>query len=526
MASVTPSLQVSFCLSLLVVGVVLLLHKLLSALLWTPLRIQRVLGDQGIRGPPYRVLVGNFPDLSALSKAARASPMPHTNHHITPRILPHYTAWSAQYGSPFLYWLGCQPRLTVPNPEHCKEVLSNKFGHYPKPEGRPHLKDLLANGLVTLEGEKWTQHRRIVSPAFFLEKLKAMTPTIANLASDMLDTWQSQLQEAGDHKEINAHEDFKTLTADIIAHTAFGSSYAEGKQVFELQYEQQKLFGKLASSVYIPGSRFLPTTTNRHRWRLTKQITTTLEEIIHKRLGSSKAGKNDLYGNDLLGLMMMSAYREESQVSQKNLKMSLQEIIDECKTFFFAGHETTSSLLTWTVMLLAIHSEWQERAREEVLNLFGTHHPDAEALNQLKVVGMILYESLRLYPPAIGVFREASKDMKLGDTLIPGGTTFLVPILPLHVDPAFWGPNAHDFDPQRFEDGVLKACKHPMAYLPFSTGPRNCVGQNFAMMEAKIVICMVLQRFRFHLSPGYKHAPTVVLTLQPEHGMQIILETC
>eukprot|EP00250_Pteridium_aquilinum_P003382 c13695_g1_i1 orf=197-1762(+) len=509
--------------ALLVLLLVALLHKVLSALVWRPLYIQKSLRSQGIRGPPYKFLFGNLKEFSALTKAARASPMPHITHNILPRVMPHYTAWAAQYGVPLLYSLGYKPRITIPDPELCKEILTNKFGHFQKPGVRLELEDLVGKGLVVLEGEKWAQHRRVVNPAFFMEKLKEMVPTIANLANGMLEKWQSQLQEAGECKEMDACEEFKTLTADIIAHTAFGSSYAEGKQVFKLQYEQQLLFTKLGGLVYIPGSRFIPTPKNRFRWSINNQIKRTLEEIIQKRLSSSSECRKDMYGSDLLGLML-SAYREEVQGNQRNSKMSLQEIIAECKTFFFAGHETTSSLLTWTIMLLAIHSEWQERAREEVFHLFGTGPPNADSLNHLKIVGMILYESLRLYPPAVGVFREAAKDTNLGDLSIPGGTSIFVPILPLHVDPKLWGPDALEFDPQRFGDGVLKACKHSLAFLPFGSGPRICVGQNFAIMEAKIVLCMILQRFRFRLSPAYKHAPTIVLTLQPEHGMQIILE--
>lgn len=509
-----------------ILSVVLLatiLLKALFVLLWKPLRIQKALAAQGIRGPPYRPFVGNLQEFSKLTKAARASPMPCISHDITPRIIPHYTAWSAQYGKLLVYWLGTKARIFVPDPELCKELLTKKFGQFRKPQLRVELADLLANGLVALEGEKWAQHRRIVSPAFFLDKLKAMVPTIVDLSNGMMDKWQSQLQ-GGNCNEIEAFEEFKTLTADIIAHTAFGSSYAEGKQVFKLQYEQEALFAKLGASIYIPGSRFIPTPTNRYRWRLNSEIKTILEEIIQKRLvASSSECRKDMYGNDLLGLML-SAYRDELQGNQTNKKMSLQEIIDECKTFFFAGHETTSSLLTWTVMLLAINSEWQEQAREEVLRLLGTRHADADSLGHFKIIGMILHEALRLYPPATAVLREARKDTMLGNISIPGGVAFFVPILPLHVDPRFWGPDALEFKPQRFVDGVLSACKNPLAYLPFGNGPRICVGQNFAIMEAKIVLCTILQRFRFCLSPGYTHAPTTVLTLRPEHGMQILLE--
>ncbi|KAI5056430.1 hypothetical protein GOP47_0028248 [Adiantum capillus-veneris] len=509
---------------LLLVVALLLLHKAFSVYVWRPLRLQKFFKAQGIRGPPYHIPFGNYEEFSALNKAARASPMPHITHDIAPRLFPYHSHCTTQYDIPYVYWLGPKPRLMLVDPELCKEMLSNKFGHYPKPSPVLQLQDLFAKGLVTLEGEKWAQHRRIVSPAFFSEKLKRMVPTIASLTSTMLEKWREMSESSSLCKEINACKEFRALTADIIAHTAFGSSYVEGKQVFLLQYEQQALFLKFGSLPYIPGYRFLPTATNRSRWRLRKQISSILEQIIKRRLSLANESESDAFGSDLLGLML-SALKEESQGNQKNLiTMSLQEIIDECKTFFFAGHETTSSLLTWAVMLLAIHPEWQERAREEALSQFGSGDPDADSLNQLKLIGMILHEVLRLYPPAIGLLRETNKDVKLGGISIPGGTSIFAPILVLHVDPKLWGEDALEFNPLRFEGGVSKACKHPSAFLPFGVGPRICVGQNFALMEAKIALCMILQKFQFQISTAYRHAPRVVLTLQPEHGMQILLD--
>ncbi|MCO5604056.1 hypothetical protein L7F22_058213 [Adiantum nelumboides] len=155
-------------------------------------------------------------------------------------------------GKPFLFWLGWNARLTLVDPELCKEVLSNKFGQYSKPSLPIQRQDLFAKGLVTLDGEKWAQHRRIVNPAFFSDKLKVKS---RNLASVMLEKWKSE-SENSTNKEIDVCKEFQALTADIISHTAFGSSYAEGKQVFLLQYEQQVLFLKLADSVLIPGAWF------------------------------------------------------------------------------------------------------------------------------------------------------------------------------------------------------------------------------------------------------------------------------
>ena len=137
---------------------------------------------------------------------------------------------------------------------------------------------------------------------------------------------------------------------------------------------------------------------------------------------------------------------------------------------------------------------------------------------------MIINETLRLYPPAVGTLRQAVKPVKLGKLSIPGGTKLFISILGMHHDPAFWGKDANEFNPGRFSEGIAKAAKHPFAYLPFGTGPRICVGQNFAVMEAKVVLAMVLQRFSFVTSPSYAHAPALAITMKPQHGAQVILK--
>lgn len=138
---------------------------------------------------------------------------------------------------------------------------------------------------------------------------------------------------------------------------------------------------------------------------------------------------------------------------------------------------------------------------------------------------MILNEALRLYPPAVVMLRQAVKSVKLGRLSIPAGTQLILPILVTHHDPALWGNDANEFNPGRFSEGIAKAARHPFAFLPFGSGPRICVGQNLALMEAKVVLAMVLQRFSFVTSPSYAHAPAVTFTLQPLHGAQVILES-
>eukprot|EP01018_Ginkgo_biloba_P037355 Gb_13160 [translate_table: standard] len=506
--------------SAVISALVLFLLKLATVVRWKPLQIKSYFERQGIRGPPYRLLYGNALDIVQMTKQANATPMP-LSHHIIPRVLPHYHQWTKTYGRDFLYWFGPKARLNVPEPELIKEILSSKFGNYEKLPSNPLSRQLVGQGLVGLKGQKWTQHRRIISPAFRMELLKSMIPTIVESSANMLEEWSKSVSSG--NEEIEVHKELRDLTADVIARTAFGSSYAKGKHIFNMQSQQMLLASALFRSVYIPGFRFLPTKKNRQRWKLEKEIRMGIRQLIEGREKAIGAEKSSSYGSDLLGLMM-STNKEQVGGSQEDLSMTLDEIIDECKTFYFAGHETSSNLLTWAMILLGMHQDWQERGRREVMEVCGKDvYPDADTVNRLKIVGMILNEALRLYPPAVMLYRQTNKSVKLGKLTIPAGMQFVLPVLAIHHDPAFWGEDASEFNPERFAEGIAKAVKHPMAFMPFGAGPRICIGQNFALLEAKVVLAMILQRFSFSLSPSYAHAPVLMVTLRPQHGAQIIL---
>lgn len=236
---------------------------------------------------------------------------------------------------------------------------------------------------------------------------------------------------------------------------------------------------------------------------LENKLKNTLSRIIQCRVASKESG----FGNDLLGVMLEACFTKEQGGKKGEQILSVDEIIDECKTFFFAGHETTSHLLTWTMFLLSVYPEWQERLREEVLRECGKGNPNADMLSKLKEMTMVLLETLRLYSPIIFMLRKPISDMKLGNLNLPKGSAIVIPIPMLHRDKEVWGDRANEFDPMRFENGITKAAKIPHALLGFSIGPRSCIGQNFAMLEAKSVLAMILQKFSFTLSPKYVHAP-------------------
>jgi len=500
--------------------------KLFRDLIWRPYAFHKAYTGQGIRGLPYRILVGSVPEYTELLRETHAQPMQNISHDIVPRITPQYHKWCQIYGETFFYWDGIQSRLYISEPELIKEVLSNKFGHYEKQTPRPFVLALLGRGLVFVDGLRWVTHRRIVSPVFNVDKLKPMVKRMAACTSSMLENWQETMAQADSHgKEIDVHNEFRELTANIISHTAFGSSYNEGKEVFELQRELQEMAAKAERSVFIPGSQYIPTRKNRYAWKIDRRIKEILNSIIQSRLEPRTTTRTHVgYGSDLLGIMM-TANQNELGGSQRNLSMTIDEIMDECKTFFFAGHETTSNLLTWAAFLLSINLDWQEILRKEVISICGTDIPDADMLSRMKSMTMVLNETLRLYPPAGRITRKAYKAIKLGNFSLPKGAVMSFSILAMHHDEKLWGSDANLFKPERFAAGVSNAAIHPNAFCPFSMGPRNCVGQNFAMLEAKSVLAMILQRFSFSLSPAYKHAPIAVLTLQPQHGMQITFKS-
>ncbi|KAI3502066.1 hypothetical protein L1887_30097 [Cichorium endivia] len=275
------------------------------------------------------------------------------------------------------------------------------------------------------------------------------------------------------------------------------------------------------NSVKIHGSQFLPTKSNRRMKEIDREVKASITKIINKRVTTMKAGESS--SDDLLGILLDSNYKEIKQQGDKHFGLSIDEVIEECKLFYFAGQETTANLLVWTMILLGQHTNWQDCAREEVLQVFGESNPDIDGLSRLKVINMILYEVLRLYPPGIQLGRMIHEEITLGNITLPAGSFLQLHMMLLHHDSDIWGNDVTEFKPARFKEGVLKATKGQASYMPFGGGPRICIGQNFAMLEAKLALVMILRGFSFELSPSYAHAPHTFITLQPQFGAQLIL---
>ncbi|KAK7316196.1 hypothetical protein VNO77_35018 [Canavalia gladiata] len=477
----------------------------------TPIRIKRVMEKQGVRGPKPRFLTGNILDMASLVSRAVSQDMKTINHDIVARLLPHFVAWSNQYGKRFLYWNGIEPRLCLTDTGLIMEFLS-KYNNisgksWQQQQGSKHF---IGRGLLMANGEDWCHQRHIVAPAFNGERLKSYAGHMVECTMEMIQSLQKVL-ECG-QSEVEIGECLTELTADIISRTEFGTNFEEGKQIFHLLTKLQGSVSQASRHLWFPGSRFFPSTYNREIKCMKKEVERLLMEIIQSRKDGVEMGRSSSYGNDLLGILL-------NEIKKEGGSLNLQQVMDECKTFFFAGHETTALLLTWTIMLLSSNPSWQDKVRAEIKEVFNGETPSVDQLSKLTLLQMVIKESMRLYPPATVLPRMVFEDIVLGDLYIPKGLSIWIPVLAIHHSEELWGIDANEFNPERF---ASKSFIHGR-FIPFASGPRNCIGQKFAIMEAKIILTLLISRFSFTISENYNHAPVVVLTIKPKYGVQVCL---
>ncbi|KAI7725333.1 hypothetical protein M8C21_029681 [Ambrosia artemisiifolia] len=479
------------------------------------MRIKYVMSSQGISGPPYTFIYGNTKDISNMINKSTSSPMD-ISHYIFPRIQPHFHSWLHIYGKNILYWIGPQAELVVTEPELLKEIMSAREISMGKPDVGPIFSKILGGGLVLSQGDKWAKQRKIATHAFNGQRLKNMVPAMVESAKMMLERWQ-----VAGTKEMEVYNEFKILASDVISRTAFGSSYEEGKQLFQKLWALTMLVSKTANKTRLPGiGKIFKDKDVVESEKLQSGVHDLIMQMIRNKEKTIILGDEDNSATDYLELLLKARYDIDD-----DYKLSIHDIIDDCKTFYSAGHATISLLLSWVTFLLGINTKWQEKAREEVQEVFGNQNPSLEGITRLKKMGMIINETLRLYPPSISTNRKVMKETRVGNMLLPANINVHIPALAFHQDPEIWGEDAHQFKLERFSEGIANAINNnPGAFLPFGYGPRICVASNFAINEAKIVLSMILQRYRFTISPNYVHAPVQNISLRPQYGVKIMFQ--
>ncbi|XP_074311819.1 cytochrome P450 CYP72A219-like [Silene latifolia] len=503
------------CVALLLVT---LSWRILNWMWLRPRQLEKYLRSQGFSGNPYRLLFGDMKEYSKMSKEAMSTPITLSDDFAN-RVQPFTRQIINTHGKASFVWFGPVPCINIMDPQMIKEVLM-KYEEFQKPHTNP-LTKILVRGLVAYEGEKWAKHRKIINPAFHMEKLKGLLGEFQVSCNEMINKWEEMMSPDGTC-ELDVWPHLDSLSGDIISRGAFGSNYEEGKKIFKLQREQSAMTIKLLQQVYIPGMRFWPTKTNKRMKEIYREMRVLMDSLITKRENQMAMGEDSK--DDLLGILLESSLREiQENGNKKNAGLTIEEVVEECKLFYLAGRDTSAVLLLWFMVLLGKHLDWQARAREEVLSIFGQDKPDYSGLNNLKVMPMIINEVLRLYPPVILMYRMVHKPIKVGNIVLPAGVQISIPTMMVQHDTEIWGEDANEFNPQRFAAGIAAATKGQVCYTPFGWGPRICVGQNFAMLEVKMALSMILQRYSFEISPSYSHAPFLAPSLQPQHGAPIIL---
>ncbi|KAL8474033.1 hypothetical protein ACS0TY_030764 [Phlomoides rotata] len=419
-------------------------------------------------------------------------------------------------GKVYIYWLGTEPFLYTAEAEFLKQITANINGKaWGKPTVFKHDREpMFGSGLVMVEADDWSQHRHVITPAFTPANLKAMASLIVESTRKMVERWSGLINSG--HLDIDVEKEIIRTSGEIIAKTAFGVSYGNSSEVLEKLRDVQITLFESNRYVGVPfGKWFNPKLTLKAK-ALGKEIDGLLRSIITQRRSNQPPTEKDLLDH------LMA---ENTVDGQKKKVLTTKDLVDECKTFFFAGHETTVLALTWTFFLLAVHPEWQEELREEIKQVVGDEEVvDATMLLGLKKMGWVMNEVLRLYPLAPNVQRQARRDIQVGNLVIPNGTNMWIDVVSMHHDEKLCGKDVHEFKPERFDEKIHGGCNHKMGFLPFGFGGRMCVGRNLTTMEYKIVLILILTRFSFSLSPNYCHEPSIMLSLRPMHGMPLIFK--
>ena len=339
----------------------------------------------------------------------------------------------------------------------------------------------LGNGLLTSEGNFYTSQRRLVQPALQRSQIADYLDTFVSQTQSMLDEWKP-----GEERDIL--REMHSLSLNTASKTLFGLGAGDyfDRVRFALRLGQAEFVRRFTSILRLP--LWIPTPSNLRLRRAVSELDRIIYDFIKIR--------RELPIEDCDLLTRLLRARDDAQTSG----MSDKQLRDECLTLFLAGQETSALALSWCWVLLSQHPEIAREVYEEVDQVLGSDVPTLESLSRLEKIDRVLLETMRLYPPIYVIGREALIDTEVAGYTCRKGTSVLIPIWGIHRNETYF-KSPDEFCPDRWKGDFYKTLPKG-AYLPFSTGPRTCVGTNFAMTQMKLVIAMIAQRFEFRMTPG------------------------
>ena len=389
-------------------------------------------------------------------------------------------------------------------PEHVHHILVKHQDNYQKGLSHEKLRVPLGKGLLTSEGSLWRRQRRLMSPTFAPKSVTHFAGVMVEEADKTIKRWETQ--PPGQPVAINT--EMMRLAMSAISRSMFtidiGEEYAEAGTALRhiLEYANARTISLIDPPL------FLPTPANRRlKWALD-----TLDGFLYSIIGERRKLPA---GDDLLSLLMHATDERTGQ------PMDERQLRDEVLITFFAGHETTAQLLTWTWYLLSQHPDVETPLHEELDQTLGSRTPKTEDLENLTYTRQVLDEALRLYSPVAVMARDTVEDDVIDGYPVHKGSMVTITPYVTHRHPEFW-ERPGDFYPEHFAPQQVSA-RPRYAYYPFGAGPRICLGKHFALLEATLVLARIAQRYRLGLVPNQQIEVEWVGTLRPSSDVMMTL---
>jgi len=441
-------------------------------------------------------------------------------------FMPTCSTLIKKYGKVARIHLGPRPNVIIASPEGFEKVLSSNK-QITKGKDYKFLMPWLGTGLLTSTGNKWHTRRKMLTPAFhfriledFLEVMNFHSAKLCNI-----------FETLSNGKEFDVFPLVTHCALDIICETAMGKSINaqedSDSEYVRAIYEASDIVFRRQRSPWLWDDRLFVLTPGGFKWR---NILSTLHgftnKVIAEKKQEYKTKKKATSINDDVGLKKRLAFLDLLiEASDDGDVLSDEDIREEVDTFMFEGHDTTATSMSFFLFLMATHPEIQRKCQEELQSIFGDDDrlATSQDLASMRYIELCLKEGLRLYQSVPIISRTLGEDLVVGGNLIPAGTNAIMLPFLIHRDPEIF-PDPDSFQPERFlQENISK--RNPYSYVPFSAGPRNCIGQKFAMMEEKVLVSSVLRKYNLNSSVKASEIPLLAeVILRPKNGIHISLE--
>jgi cytochrome P450 len=407
--------------------------------------------------------------------------------------LAYFLSITRQYGDIVCYRPAPETAYLINHPDYIRHVLVENQRSYSKDTySNQAFKKALGNGLITLEGDAWLRQRRLMQPAFHHTRLEPLDRMIVQAAQDMLTRWQARYALG---KPVDVAREMAALTMTITSRALFGVDLGD----------EVNAIGEIVNGV----ADIFEKPNHPRVQEASRQFAAVVERIIQQR-------RQDFHDQGDLLSSLITARHDDTGAAMDDLQLK-----HEVMGLLLAGYETTANALTWTYYLLSQNPPAADRLRSEVRQQLGGRPPAHTDLPRLPYLRQVFDESLRLYPPAWIIGRRAVVDDQIGGYHVPAGTVIAICIYALHRHPSFW-EQPDSFDPERFTPERSQG-RSKYAYIPFSTGPRQCLGNTFGLLEGSLILACIAQQFELRLLEGIEVQPQPLYVLRPNRDLLMSL---